>query len=35
MDLVMREGVFNARMRQVDPRTINWLIVDGVKYVQK
>lgn len=29
------EGIFDARLRQVDPRTINWLIVDGVKYIQK
>ena len=28
-------GVFDGRLRQVDPRTLNFLIVDGVKYTQK
>jgi hypothetical protein len=26
---------YDNRLRQVDPRTINWLIVDGVKYIVK
>ncbi len=29
------DGVFDGRLRQVDPRTLSWLIVDGVKYIQK
>lgn len=26
---------YDTRLRQVDPRSINWLIVDGVKYEKK
>lgn len=35
MEAEKGSGAFDGRLRQVDPRTINWLIVDGVKYVQK
>jgi len=27
--------IYNSRLRQVDHRTINWLIVDGIKYTAK
>lgn len=36
MEIKKEDGkAYDTRTRQVDPRTINWLIVDGVKYVAK
>lgn len=29
------EGAYDSRVRQVDTRTIQWLVVDGVKYTLK
>lgn len=35
MEQAKGAGAYDARLRQVDPRTINWFICRGVKYVVK
>lgn len=35
MEIERKPGNFDNRQRQVDPRTINWLIIKGIKYLVK
>ncbi len=35
MEQPKSSGIADTRMRQVDPRTIQWVIIDGVKYSLK